>query len=256
MGRVRLTLEVTAPRIYMRRVELAVYNALDEAVSNTLAYGERYAKRKAPVRKVTRRGSKARVRDLTPEEISALPEFARKGLSPISGASIRTGRLPQTTVRRAGASRLIPTAQIRGRTYKLGGEKGRDVTFDSGQPAMKNPRFAELLSARGNYELRTQRGIATQKLTAMIGGVIRHGERDTLGGRLRNEITSRMVSFATRGGISEGRLESPTEYAKYVEYPTSRTAAQPYMRPAREAMKTVLDRNVALELSRIGGRVL
>lgn len=264
MSRVTLMIEVSSPRVYMKRVERGIYGALDEAIDNTLAFGERYAKRKAPVRKVTRRGRQAVTRALNPAEIANLPEFAKKGLSPISGRSIRTGELPRTTVVRSGASRLSPQARIRGTTYNLGA-KGRDVIFgESGAAQMRSEKFTQLLDSRGRYELRTQRAVHTQQVTAidrdvqgsavgrLLGGTIRHGERSTLGGRLRAEITTRITSSATRGGIAEGVLESPTEYAKYVEFPTSRTAAQPYMRPAREAMKPVLRREAVKELGRAG----
>jgi len=251
---VRVVLEVTASAESMRSIENGIYDALDEAVSNTLAYGETFAKRKAPVRKVTRRGVPARTRELTQGEIAELPDFARKGLNPVTGRSIRTGELPRTTTRIAGAARLVPTARIRGKTYKLGGETGRDVRYtESGEPKMRNERFAQLLSSRGNYELRSGRGVYTRQLTAMVGTTLRHAERSTLGGRLRGEINSKITSFATRGGIAEGILESPTEYAQYVEFPTSRTAAQPYIRPAREAMRPRLIRNIELEMRRVGG---
>ena len=86
-------------------------------------------------------------------------------------------------------------------------------------------------------------------------GRIRTAARTTLGGRLRSEIRTRLISLAEGGsGIAEIRLESPNDYAKYVEFPTSRTAAQPYMRPAREAMKQRFRGNVVQELERAGGR--
>lgn len=75
------------------------------------------------------------------------------------------------------------------------------------------------LTARGRYELKT--GRATYRSP---------GGRTTLGGRLRGEIHA---DYAEGGGpVWVARVVSPTPYAKYVEFGTRRSRAQPYLRPA------------------------
>lgn len=85
------------------------------------------------------------------------------------------------------------------------------------------------LTARGRWELKT--GRATFR---------RPGGRSTLGGRLRGEIH---VDPAEGGGPTwVAKVVSPTPYAKYVEFGTRRSRAQPYLRPAlsqvRESFRT------------------
>lgn len=254
MARVTLKLKVTTPRVYLRRVELAVYEALDTAVENTVEYGKSVAKRLAPVRKVTGDSTKPKVRNLSASEINDLPAQVRKGLNPVTGRSLRTGKLPRTTTRRGSASLFRPGT----RAFRFG-EAARDVEFDrvTGAPRLRDAEFEKSLTSRGSYEFRSGRALHTESsLLIDRKGRVRKVSRTTLGGRLRSEIRTRLVSLADATGKAELRLESPTEYAGYVEFPTSRTAAQPYMRPAREAMKLRLRSNVVNELQRIGGRVL
>jgi len=57
----------------------------------------------------------------------------------------------------------------------------------------------------------------------------------TLGGRLRDEIFADSIKQTSRG--YEGDVISPTYYAKFQEYGTSRHRAQPFMRPALYEMR-------------------
>lgn len=74
------------------------------------------------------------------------------------------------------------------------------------------------LTSRGRYELRTGRANFTGP-----GG-------STLGGRLRGEI--HVVPAEGRGPRWVAKVVSPTRYAKYVEFGTRHSRAQPYLRPA------------------------
>lgn len=74
------------------------------------------------------------------------------------------------------------------------------------------------LTSRGRYELRTGRANFTGP-----GGT-------TLGGRLRGEI--RVVPAEGRGPRWVAKVVSPTRYAKYVEFGTRHSRAQPFLRPA------------------------
>lgn len=263
MGRtIQLQTHVTTPRVYLRRVEHAIYEALDEAVDATTEYGKAVAKRAAPVRKVTADGVRAKTRALTHAEVSELPDFVKKGLNPVTGASLKTGEMLRTTTRRAGASKFVP--ETRGQRLR---ETARNVEFDkdSGFPRVPDEQMNSLLTARGRYELRSERAIAYERSGAVkhptVGakatmGTARFSTRVTLGGTLRNEIRTRLISSASDGGgVAAVRLESPTDYAQYVEFPTSRTSAQPYMRPAREAMRTRLVTETRRAMERIGGKV-
>lgn len=74
------------------------------------------------------------------------------------------------------------------------------------------------LTARGRYELKAGRANFTS-----AGGT-------TLGGRLRGEIHT--VPAESGGTRWTARVVSPTPYAKYVEFGTRHSRAQPYLRPA------------------------
>lgn len=263
MGRVTLEIQVVSPRAYLYRVQFAIIEALTTAVDTTLHLGTIIAKKHAPVRKVTVRGGRPHVRDLTDTEIAALPESVRRGISPLDGTFLRTGLRPQTTVRRSGAGFMRPRLRIGGKTHEMPQEEGslaREVSEDpftgerflvnQGRDTHGRANVAALTGA-GAHELHGNVRTATAKNP---DAVFSRGGQATLGGRLRSEI------YATRakstGGYIEGELISPTEYAEYVEFPTSRTAAQPYMRPAREEMKPILVREAKRELVRVGGRML
>ena len=77
---------------------------------------------------------------------------------------------------------------------------------------------APQLTSRGRNELRSGRANFTGP-----GGT-------TLGGRLRGEI--HMVPAEGGGPRWVAKVVSPTRYAKYVEFGTRHSRAQPYLRPA------------------------
>lgn len=271
MGRVAVTLKATTNRVVFHRVENAIYNALGHAIERTLMHGELVAKKHAPVRKVTRRGGRPTTRDMTDLEIADLPDDVKKAISPLSGNFIGTGQRPRITTRRSRAGHERPSSRIRGKTYRSPAN-AREVRIDrnTGERSMTNPKIVQLLSSRGRRELEGGRAGGGTNLDGVFikrfvheerstrvnprtgekstHSRIRHGYRATLGGRLKDEIKGFMLKV---GVISEGVLSSPTPYARYVEFPTSRTAAQPYMRPARAAMETRLPIEAARALDRV-----
>lgn len=268
LSAVTFTFEFHASRVYMKRLENAIIEACNRAIEHTVGIGEKHAKKMAPVRKVTRMGSRARTRALTTAEVAELPESVLRGVISGTNRSSVTGKELMTTTRRSSASRLDPGVRRGGRSATLRGASGEpgsarevDVSVDYftgfGERRMKLPGLEPdaggsrgLLSGRGLAELRgTGRRLTSKNPDAVY--LNRGGTRFTLGGRLRDEITAIMVS--STAPIIEYRLISPTEYAIYVEFPTSRTAAQPYMRPAREMMKQILIRAIERELKRITG---
>lgn len=80
-------------------------------------------------------------------------------------------------------------------------------------------RFNTPLTARGRFELKSGRAAFTSPTGSM-----------TLGGRLRGEILA--VPSESGGPTWVAKVVSPTPYAKYVEFGTRRSRAQPYLRPA------------------------
>lgn len=269
MQAVTFTFEFHASRVYMKRLENAIVEACNRAIEYTIGIGEKHAKKRAPVRKVTRQGSRARTRALTTAEVADLPERVSRGLIPGTNRSAVTGRELMTTTRRGSAGFLDPVIRVGGRSGTLKGASGEagsarevDVSVDyfsgfgsrrmklAGLEPNKEEGTRGLLSGRGLAELRgAGRKISTKNPDAVY--LNKGGDRFTLGGRLRDEITTIMVSSSAP--IIEYRLISPTEYAIYVEFPTSRTAAQPYLRPARDMMKLILVRAIERELKSITG---
>ncbi len=80
-------------------------------------------------------------------------------------------------------------------------------------------QFNTPLTARGRWELKTGRAAFRSP-----------GGRSTLGGRLRGEIHVRPPKGG--GPVWVAKVVSPTPYAKYVEFGTRHSRAQPYLRPA------------------------
>jgi len=74
----------------------------------------------------------------------------------------------------------------------------------------------------------------------------------TLGGRLRDEIFADDVTAT--GELVFGDVVSPTLYAKYQEYGTSKHRAQPYMRPALYEMRTRFPRIVEQVVRKRGAK--
>jgi hypothetical protein len=80
----------------------------------------------------------------------------------------------------------------------------------------------QYLSARGRYEVKTQRALSRGS-----------GFGLTVGGRLRREIYQQPAALtAGFGGQIWTYVISPTPYAVHQEYGTSRHRAQPFLRPA------------------------
>lgn len=265
MAKVKAVFKAEANGSYFQRVTDAIYEALEQAVDNVLAHGVKVAKKHAPVRKVTRRGGRVQKRDLTDDEIAELPDFVKGGLNPLTGNTfIRTGKRPQTTVKRSLAGAQEPRLRIKGRTYRTG-KTAREVRLNNqtGRYELRNPKVKQFLNADGQRALEDGTGVYTRRIAytertkvrnPRTGKMetrerIRRGYISTIGGRLRGEI--RADFLGVENGVVRGELVSPTEYARFVEFPTSRTAAQPYMRPARSAMEARLVPEIEAAISRV-----
>lgn len=220
-----LEVKALAERVYQR-----ILAAAEEAVSETVERGTKYAKRLAPVRKVSFTTRNATPRLLTAVERRKLPSFVTRDLSRTQIASLKT------TDSRRRAQQELPAPEIveERPTVTRGGQVvvSKRVA-GTGFFRLAEPSNKRLLSSRGHDEL--GRRDANSAIYQHAGKATAGEGRTTLGGRLRGEITSQPVS--RRGGRIRYDIISPTRYAKFVEFPTTRTAAQPYMRPTLAAMK-------------------
>jgi len=73
-------------------------------------------------------------------------------------------------------------------------------------------------------------------------GVMRGSEKTDPKGHLRDRIF--MDECEPVGGKWIGRVVSPAPYSRYVEFPTHRTAAQPYLLPALKSARGRLKANI------------
>lgn len=228
----------------IRRLEEEIFEELDAAVDETIELGMRHAKRLAPVRKVSYIDRNRQTRSLSRAEVARLPALIRQSAQAIQ----RRGGSVLTTVRRSRQSVEAPELNF--------DELGERAT------GLKTASVAKDLTYRGRAELRiAQRSRAVteppgngRRLTRSAAFVSGSGANrvTTLGGRLRGEIET--IPPTLRAGRITGWVISPTEYAKYVEFPTSRTAAQPYMRPTLKYLKRPFVAKVTRNLRRIGTR--
>jgi HK97 gp10 family phage protein len=166
---------------------------------------------------------------------------------------------------------MLPEAGIKGLPLQAmaGGPHLRGPAIGRDRPELAPMKTIEdYLSAKGKYEVgriaRVARsgapltGTTTPHLIlflmkrgARLEGTALHRTATgdvTLGGRLRDEI-HRTGTRMTSQTIS-GWVVSPTPYAKYQEWGTSRHRPQPYMRPALYKARSNLPRLVMLHLGR------
>lgn len=258
----------------VKNIEAAIMEAAESAVEETTLLGVKMAKRIAPRRKVSYIDRKAKRRQMTRAEILRLPGFASQGARGARGRV--TGTLPKimTTTRQATQYLDAPEVEDVDSGYRLKNRRAGedfpsgDETFLTGrgiselnevgrtQPHMEEGRLSAKALYAGKLEATPDRLIAgtsaiyTQRIVYERKGTIGSNSRTTLGGRLRGEIRSEYG--ANKGGKITHWIVSPTEYARYVELPTSRTAEQPYLRPTLKALRSGFKRRVFNNLKRAG----
>lgn len=242
----------------VRDLNEEIFEALDAAVSHTIELGAGNAKRLAPIRKVSYIERNRRTRNLTRAEVASLPASVRRSAQRIQ----RRGGSVLTTVRPSRQQTPAPELDFDPLSRRARG--------------LRNPDDASSLTGRGRRELRIAQRVpatlespgsgrrkprsAAYTSPASIRQLRKAGDRigsgvgavTTLGGRLRGEIDT--IPATVRGGRVIGHVISPTEYARFVEFPTSRTAAQPYMRPTLKFLKRPFVAAVHRELRRRGFR--
>lgn len=235
-----------------RIVEL-VTAAEEDAVDEVADYVARDAKARAPARKVFREGAgfRRKFRPLTtPERNLAIKRaMAYQGYSDFerrrSVAHLRN--YARVELRRPGSNnsltrsrqlRLLGTERGGGFTPRVDARRlGRGFTSASLHP---------LLTSRGRYEVRSGRAIHREVADSGATKV-------QIGGRLKASIGNEGVMNQGEGVVAH--VSARVRYAKFVEFPTTHNAAQPFLLPALHGARGRLRSALARELrSKLGGR--
>ena len=268
----------------MTDIQVAVQEAFHEAIINTLnAIGpkaEAYAKRLAPVRKVFYTGRNARRRTMSKAEIARLPREVKAAIMPNTALWNRTARRGKnvdtaggfarvrTTTRKSGASEYNPIVSIAkgGRGVRLPYSSRNIMQTGSGRTNPRTGKASAIYSMEPgiSHTLLTARGMSELKHAdpdnPQSGAFRNPGGQVTLGGALREEIG--WVFVRTGPSIYSIEIQSPRDrggksaaYSRYVELPTSRTDAQPYLRPTLQYIKRPLVQALDRNLKAIGGKI-
>ena len=234
------------------RVRMGLEDALDDV-------GERVAadaRRRAPIRKVFKEkpGFRRKFRALTDAERAQA----------IDRANAYYGARGQEFKRRRAVAHIRFYAKVqvprRGSMNSVGNsmglrqlgiEKGGKFTSASGASRLgrgfePGPEQGAAMTAQGKYEVRS--GRAVHREASEMGT----HTRVQIGGALKASIGSEGVT-ETDSGVKV-RVTAGIRYAKFVEFPTIRTSAQPFLLPALHGARARLPRDVATAIKKsIGG---
>lgn len=235
--------------LILHLVSAAEETALEEVAARVVAD----ARARAPVRKVFREksGYRRKFRSLTNTErnlairrataYSGYNDFQRRR----SVAYLRSYARAEVP-RRGSANSLSRSRTLR----NLGTERGGAFTARTDARrtgrGFTSPSLNPLLTSRGRYEVRSGRAIHREVLAS--GNV-----RVQIGGRLKASIESEGVISTGQGSTVKVTAAAP--YAKFVEFPTTHNAAQPFLLPALHDNRTRLRQALARELrNALGGQ--
>lgn len=218
--------------LILEAVRMGLEDAVEEAADRVAAD----AKRRAPIRKVFKeaKGYRRKTRALTDVERNlaikratayyANDEFKMRR----SIAHLRyyaRVRLPdRSSANNADVSRksrqigIVKGGRFTASEGAAGTTRNRQGGFEPGE------NLKSKLTSRGRYEVRNGRAI---HYAASAKGTL---SRVQIGGALKASIGPTPV-HETSNGV-EAEVEAAIRYAKYVEFPTIRTAAQPFLLPA------------------------
>lgn len=232
----------------------AVRRAEAEAIEQVAQAVASEARRRAPVRKVFKEkpGYRRRFRELTPKEkllaikranayYGAGTFSARRAVAHVRNyARVQVPRQgSQNALSRSRTNRALGT--LRGNRFTPRTDATRVVSRRTGAVGYNSPSLNPLLTSRGKYEVRSGRAI---HITA--GGKVQ------IGGALKASIDSE-GAVETGNGL-EDRVTAGIRYAKYVEFPTIRTHAQPFLLPALHQNRQRLVKTMAAEVRKaLGG---
>jgi HK97 gp10 family phage protein len=205
-----------------------VEDALEEAVERSAELALNEAKGLAPVRRVVKGDRRGKTRRLTIAERKSEAGIRRKLGINVGTAQIQT----QAEDRR---NRSVPSNPfLRARSKRPFRSPPPEVRVAGRGFAAK---AGANLSSRGVWELKS--GRAVYRTTA---------GRLTLGGRLRGDLK---VEQESGPPIVKYWLGSPTPYAKYVEFGTRRSRAQPFLRPALALVRRQFHDIIRTELNKL-----
>jgi len=242
----------------------AVRRGMEEALEEAGDRVAAEAKQRAPVRKVfaERPGFRRRFRPLPGSTRSLVIQravgyygyrgfIARLGAANPPGTSLLTAvrKYSRAEVRRPGSANAL----VRSRTLRLlGTERGGRFSGVGGTARNRSggyepgPALSQALTSRGKYEVRSGRAVHIE--TSASGA----SARVQVGGALKASIGSEGVVQTPHG--QKVTVSAAIRYAKYVEFPTIRTAAQPFLLPALMSERQRLPREMAAKIKRnLGG---
>ena len=225
----------------------AVRAAEVAALEEVAAFVVRDAKARAPVRKVFKEGGgfRRKFRRLTsPEKALAIRRVMAYGAYSdfqkrrVASHITHYGR---AEIRRPGsANSLARSRQLRVLGFSRGGQFTPRVDAVRSGRGYLSASLEPLLSSRGKYEVKSGRGIFNQVTDA--------GERTRVqvGGRLKASIADEGVTQTDAGATV--KVAARVRYAKFVEFPTTHNAAQPFLLPALHGARGRLRNALAREL--------
>lgn len=231
----------------------AVQSAEEAALDEVADFIAEDARSRAPIRKVFKeaKGFRRKFRPLTsPEKALAIKRavaYYGPGTFKARAVAANIANYGRAELRRPGSANAL----VRSRTLRhLGTISGGRfsarvdaVRFGRGyQSASLHP----LLTARGRYEVSSGRAIHHAVTDA--GDV-----RVQIGGALKASIGQEGVVVQGDGATVD--ISARIRYAKFVEFPTTHNAAQPFLLPALHDSRARLRSALARELrSKLGGR--
>ncbi len=259
-----------------------IKTAVAAGVNETIDDAEAFARKEVPVRKVFRYGRKnVGSRMFAEARFQGRQETRPQSLEEALGESIlrRKLGLPSAFPTTKSGRRIIGTksmvettdfgsyrtkhranlAERRGedlmetrrRIANIGGQNRIVEEVDLFQVVLDRSS-GQSKEVRVGSELRIRSDIESD-LSSVGRGELRRAQGTTLGGALRKSIRTELVrptQSLMKGKVIAGNDE--VDYAKYVEFGTRRSRAQPFMRPALAHAREELQPNVMAQLKGIG----
>jgi HK97 gp10 family phage protein len=251
-----------------------IMSVVQASVAEMTSAGVHEAKRHAPVRKIfdtqklghfTGTASRRTITPLSASDIKAEASVRKRlGLGPttpgrVSNRPVSTTLMNMVSLKEQFPRRFKQVERPDGRTVTVPRSNATRKSRELLNMSKLNLRLIErqnrlsdlgesLLTSRGRYEVRN-----AAKRGSLVGTSHGGASRQRVGGRLRREIHA--DPHASWNGLRySSAIVSPTPYAKYVEFGTHRTPAQPFMRPAANYVRANFSKNLRQGFKQLGGR--
>lgn len=250
-----------SPAINIRAIVSAVEAAEEAALEDVANHIVADARARAPIRKVFReaKGFRRKFRPLTaPERNLAIRRaMAYQGYNDVQrrvSVDYLEGRIKgyherhvaAEKPRRGSANSLKASRTLRTLGEWHGGAfRPRVDAVAHGAGGYVSASLNSRLTGRGKYEVRSGRAVHEEVLAS--GAVSVH-----IGGALKASIESEGVVQSGQG--STVKVTAGIRYAKFVEFPTTHNASQPFLLPALHGARGRLKATLAAELRKaLGG---